>query len=90
MSGQTGGVRAIEHLAHIFVETEAVPVRTQLVRDTTTGAVAAWAIYDRASLVPWASIAGPAIVAEDETSTLIGPGWAAVVNGLGYLEMTKV
>ena len=30
-----------------------------------------------------------AIVAEDETSTLIGPGWTAVVNGLGYLEIIR-
>lgn len=29
--GQTGGVRAIEHLAHIFVETESVPVRNSVV-----------------------------------------------------------
>ncbi|HBK04624.1 MAG TPA: methylhydantoinase [Acetobacteraceae bacterium] len=69
---------------------EAVPVRTQLVRDTTTGAVSEWAIYDRASLLPEAVITGPAIVAEDETSTLIGPGWTATVNGLGYIEMVKV
>ncbi|MDR3531349.1 MAG: hydantoinase/oxoprolinase family protein [Rhodopila sp.] len=69
--------------------TEATPVRTQLVRDTTTGAVSPWAIYDRASLVPWVTIAGPAIVTEDETSTLIGPGWTAMVNGLGYIELTR-
>ena len=69
--------------------TEATPVRTQLVRDTATGAVSAWAIYDRTALVPWATIAGPAIVAEDETSTLIGPGWSAMVNGLGYIEMVR-
>ena len=54
--------------------TKATPLRTQPVRDTTTAAVSQWAIYDRAALVPWASIAGPAIVIEDETSTLIGPG----------------
>src|SRR3984957_15051521 len=29
--GQTGGVRAIEHLAHIFVETEAAPMRNSVV-----------------------------------------------------------
>ena len=69
--------------------TEATPVRTQLVRDTATGAVSAWAIYDRTALVPWATMAGPAIVAEDETSTLIGPGWSAMVNGLGYIEMVR-
>jgi len=28
-------------------------------------------------------------VAEDETSTLIGPGWSALVNGLGYIEMVR-
>ncbi len=70
--------------------TEAVPARTQLVRDTTTGAVSAWAIYDRTSLAPDATITGPAIVTEDETSTLIGPGWTATVNGLGYIEMVRV
>jgi NAD(P)H-dependent FMN reductase len=29
--GQTGGVRAIEHLNHIFVETESVPLRNSVV-----------------------------------------------------------
>jgi NAD(P)H-dependent FMN reductase len=29
--GQTGGVRAIEHLAHVFVETETVPLRNSVV-----------------------------------------------------------
>ena len=70
--------------------TEAKPARTQLVRDTTTGEVSAWGIYDRKSLAPDATITGPAIVAEDETSTLIGPGWTATVNGLGYIEMVRV
>jgi N-methylhydantoinase A/oxoprolinase/acetone carboxylase beta subunit len=59
------------------------------VRDTTTGAVSPWGIYDRTTLKPWTTITGPAIVTEDETSTLIGPGWRATVNGLGYLEMTR-
>jgi N-methylhydantoinase A len=75
--------------ADALFTTEATPVRTQIVRDTVTGAVSEWAIYDRGSLVPWATIAGPAIVAEDETSTLVGPGWSATVNGLGYIEMVR-
>jgi N-methylhydantoinase A len=62
--------------ADALFTTEATPVRTKSVRDTVTGAVSEWAIYDRGSLVPWATIAGPAIVAEDETSTLVGPGWS--------------
>ena len=67
----------------------AVAARTQLVRDTTTGEIALWPVYNRAALSPGARIDGPAIVAEDETSTLIGPGWRAVVSGLGYIEMTR-
>ncbi len=70
-------------------ETEAVPVRTQPVRDTTTGQVSPWAMHDRAGLAPGATIQGPAIVTEDETSTLISPDWTATINGLGYIEMTR-
>jgi len=61
--------------------------RTQLVRDTATGEVTEWAIYDRAALAPGASFAGPAIVEEDETSTLIAPGWTCRVDPRGYLEL---
>jgi N-methylhydantoinase A len=68
---------------------EVVPARHQAVRDTLTGEVAEWAIFDRSALRPGARVAGPAIVAEDETSTLVGPGWSATVNGLGYIEMTR-
>jgi N-methylhydantoinase A len=64
------------------------PARTQLVRDTTTGEVSPWSVYDRTALQPGVHIAGPAIIAEDETSTLIGQGWSATVNGLGYIELT--
>ena len=67
----------------------AVPVRHQLVRDTVTGEEADWAIHDRAGLVPGATLSGPAIIAEDETSTLVGPGWTAAVNGFGYIELTR-
>jgi N-methylhydantoinase A len=67
----------------------AVPVRSQPVRDTTTGAVSDWAVYDRAALAPGVTIAGPAIVAEDETSTLIGSGWMAAINRLGYIELLR-
>jgi N-methylhydantoinase A len=68
---------------------DAVPARHQAVRDTLTGEVAAWAVFDRSMLRPGARVAGPAIVAEDETSTLVGPGWSATVNGLGYIELTR-
>ncbi len=68
---------------------EIAPARHQAVRDTLTGEVADWAVFDRSTLRPGARVAGPAIVAEDETSTLVGPGWNATVNGLGYIELTR-
>jgi len=72
----------------VFVP-DAVAARTQLVRDTTTGEVAPWGVYDRTAFKPGARIAGPAIIAEDETSTLVCPGWSATMNGLGYIELTQ-
>jgi N-methylhydantoinase A len=68
---------------------DAAAARTQLVRDTTTGEVSPWSVYDRTKLTPGVHIAGPAIVAEDETSTLVGKGWNATVNDLGYIELTQ-
>jgi N-methylhydantoinase A len=62
---------------------------TRLVRDTTTGAVAPWSVYDRVALAPGARVAGPAIIAEDETSTLVYPGWNAAIDVLGYIEMIR-
>ena len=63
--------------------------RTQTVRDTVTGEPAEWMVHDRAGLAPGAAVAGPAIIAEDETSTLVSRGWTARVNEFGYIEMTR-
>jgi N-methylhydantoinase A len=63
--------------------------RTQNVLDTLTGATAAWAVHDRSMMQPGARVSGPAIIAEDETSTLVGPGWRAFVNGLGHMELNQ-
>jgi N-methylhydantoinase A len=67
----------------------AEPVRTQMVRDTATGAAAEWAVYERDKLRPGACFEGPAIVAEAETSILAGPGWSGRVTREGYIELTR-
>ncbi len=69
--------------------TRATPVSTQSVRDTATGEVSAWVVYDRPLLRPSVTITGPAIITEDETSTLVSPGWTATANALGYLELSR-
>jgi N-methylhydantoinase A len=78
-----------EAVAAAGVDSLAAPDRTQAVRDTVTGEVSDWGIHDRASLAPGSRVAGPAIVAEDETSTLVGPGWSAAINPRGYIELVR-
>ncbi|HET6182086.1 MAG TPA: hydantoinase/oxoprolinase family protein [Acetobacteraceae bacterium] len=63
--------------------------RTQRVRDTATGIESDWMVFERASLRPDARIEGPAIIAEDETSTLVAAGWAARLDQFGYIEMVR-
>jgi N-methylhydantoinase A len=65
------------------------PIRHQAVRDTARGEVSDWPVYDRGGFAPGATVAGPCIVAEAETSTLVGPGWTCRMDGLGYLELTR-
>jgi N-methylhydantoinase A len=69
--------------------TAPAPARSQAVRETTTGAVSDYTAHDRASLGPGARVAGPAIIAEDETSTLVAPGWTARLDGFGYIVMAR-
>jgi N-methylhydantoinase A len=68
---------------------QAAPARIQLVCDTTTGTVSEWAVHDRAALLPGTTITGPAIIAEEETSTLVSTGWTATINWLGYIELVR-
>jgi len=68
---------------------QAEPTHTREVRDTATGAVADWAIYERGSLGPGACFAGPAIIAEAETSTLVGAGWRGRITAEGYIELIR-
>jgi N-methylhydantoinase A len=69
--------------------TDAISDRSQLVRDTSTGAVSPWAVYDRGSMTAGSRVTGPAIISENETSTLVGSGWHALVNSLGYIEIVR-
>jgi N-methylhydantoinase A len=67
----------------------ATPARSQFVRDTVSGDVSPWSVFERAALAPGARIEGPAIIAENETSTLVGGGWHGTINRLGTIELTR-
>jgi N-methylhydantoinase A len=45
-------------------------------------------VWDRMALPPHASIDGPAIIEQSDTTTLVPLGWAATVNGDGSIIMT--
>jgi len=70
-------------------ELQAAPNGTRLVRDTATGEVTLWSVYDRTALAPGTRITGPAVIAEDETSTLVGPGWTATVDAMRYIDLHR-
>jgi N-methylhydantoinase A len=67
----------------------ALPPRTQAVQDPATGQITAWPVYDRAALPPGSVVPGPAIIAEDETSTLVGGAWTATLDDHGIIVMTR-
>ena len=46
-------------------------------------------VYRRADLHPGAQIAGPALIVEDETSTVVSPAFDAAVDGYGYIELRR-
>jgi N-methylhydantoinase A len=68
---------------------DAVPARRQRVRDPADGMVHDWDVYERTALRPGDRFAGPAIVAEDETSTLLGRLWRGEVDARGYLHLHR-
>ncbi len=65
------------------------PPRSQPVRDPVSGAVADWPVHDRSALPPGSTVRGPAIIAEDETSTLVGAAWTAAVDERGMVVLTR-
>ena len=65
------------------------PARRRAVFDADTADFADVPIYERAALVPGAVIAGPAVIVEDETSTLVSPAFDARIDVHGYIELTR-
>ena len=68
-------------------ETGAGPAR---VRMFTAGAWAEVDLFRRAALKPGHAVDGPAIIAEDLATTVVEPGWRAVVTGRGDLLLERV
>ena len=47
------------------------------------------AVYDRAALKAGETFSGPAIIEQDDTTTLVTPGWHCLVDALGNLMLER-
>ena len=81
-SNASGEAKTVEDLA-------ATAVGQRLLFDAKLGKTADAPLYQRADLVPGARIQGPAVIAEDETTTVVLPAWTARVDGHGHIVMTN-
>ncbi|KPF48411.1 5-oxoprolinase [beta proteobacterium AAP121] len=66
------------------------PAPAATVRLYSGGQWHAAALHVRESLQPGATLAGPAIVAEKNATTVVEPGWQAVLRPAGTLELQRV
>jgi N-methylhydantoinase A len=65
------------------------PSRRRAVFDPDSAEFVEVAIHERAALVPGAVIPGPAIIVEDETSTVVSRRFDARIDAFGYIELTR-
>ncbi len=61
------------------------PRSKRLIYDPALGKQVMVPVYWRFDMKPGASFKGPAIIAEDETSTIVGANFKAKINSLGYI-----
>ena len=65
------------------------PARRRAVFDPDSGDFIDVAIHERAALAAGAVIAGPAVIVEDETSTIVSRHFDARIDAFGYIELTR-
>jgi N-methylhydantoinase A len=67
----------------------AKPADHVAVIDPATGALERIALYNRSELMPGSTIAGPALIVEDETTTMVTKSFIARIDALGGVVMTR-
>jgi len=68
---------------------DAVPIGTQLLTDPITGRTAEAPVHLRPDLPPGAVVDGPALITEDQTTTVVTAGWRAEIDGRGAIVLTR-
>ncbi len=82
-------VAAAEEREAAMVPSRPVPAKHRRIFDPLDGEFREVPIYYRKDLAPGAAITGPAVIVEDETSTVVSPRFDATINGFGYIEMRR-
>lgn len=81
--------RAVEAVA-VVVEGQAVtPAAWRQVLDPAIGEVLSYAQIRRPDLRPGDRVAGPALIVEDETTTIVSPSFDAAIDARGYIVLTR-
>jgi N-methylhydantoinase A len=70
-------------------QTRPTPTARRRAFDEQSGGFSEVAVFRRAELASGARIEGPALVVEDETTTVVAPGFQATVNAVGYLMLER-
>jgi N-methylhydantoinase A len=65
------------------------PALQRAVLDPASGLAQCFGQVRRADLRPGDRIAGPALIVEDETTTVVSPAFDAAIDAHGYIVMTR-
>ena len=65
----------------------AEPLGHREVVETTNGTLEQFSVYARSGLKPGMKIKGPALITEEETTTLVSSNFDAFINSIGYIVL---
>jgi N-methylhydantoinase A len=66
-----------------------VPFCTQPLLDPATGNTADAPVYLRSDLDVGARVPGPALITEDQTTTVVTEGWQAAIDAQGSIVLSR-
>jgi len=82
-------VEAAEDAPAALAPSAPAPAGRRRIFDPVAGEFLDAAVYLRRDLPPGAVVGGPAVIAEDETSTIVSPRFEAMIDGFGYIELRR-
>ena len=82
-------VGAPEKVADLAVQEPPSPSGQRRIFDPGRAEHVDASVYRRPALRPGMRVAGPAVIVEDQTTTIVSPGFDAYVNALGYVILER-